>query len=385
MLTWRWIRWFLISTLAREFPSFGRFFNFPIRRSAARKIAATVFDDHEEWMPFEPPEDLHRSVVTPSSLSDAGDTSLYQERRTVAYRFYGIIEDCDVNTVDMRLVHRPTFHVVDFWDSHVPASLIRPARLAARPARPDALYVCVGSTSNYYHFLMDHVLPLIAALRRFGERIGPLVVLVRRDAPKFAHDILAALAGRFPALTIEAVEGGARIERARALFVTRLAQAREWVPFDVADVEILRAALHAHYGLPPASGERDVYVSRRGAKLRSLASEDELIGELEKRGFTIFTPLAQDHAEQVRTFASARLVVAVHGAALTNLLFCSAGTTVVELFPRDHVKSPYLWIAHKLGLRYAPVFGSEADAHQGFSLPVKAVVAAIEGPAALEA
>lgn len=379
MLTGRWIRWFLVSSLARAFPAFGRAFNFPVRRIAARKVATQIFDDHEEFITFATTDELYESVVAPSSLNDAGETWRYADRKTIAYRFCGVVQDCDVNTVDMRLVHRPTFSVVDFWESDVPASLIKPTRLTPKAARPDALYFCAGSTSNYYHFLMDHMLPLIAALRRFGDSIGPLVVLVQRDAPKFAHDILAALQAHYPALRVETVASGLRLETARALFVSRFAQAREWVPFDPEDVETLRGTLIAHYGLPPARAERDVYVSRRGARLRALTSEDDLISELEKRGFASFTPRADNHADQVQNFGSARLVVAVHGAALTNLLFCPPGATIVELFARDHIKSPYLWIASRLGLRYVPVFGSDSDFRQGFALPPSAVVAAIEG------
>jgi len=379
MLTGRWVRWFLVSSLARAFPPFGRAFNFPLRRIAARKVAARIFDDHEEFVSFATSTELYERVVTPSAANDAGETWRYPSRKTIAYRFCGVVEDCDVNTTDMRVVHRPTFSVVDFWESDVPASLIKPTRLTRQAARPEALYFCAASTSNYYHFLMDHILPLIAALRRFGDAIGPLVVLVQREAPKFAHDILAALAARFPAVSVETVPGGRRLEKARALFVSRFAQAREWAPFDREDVDILRDALIAHYGLPPARAERDVYVSRRGARLRALTGEDELIGALEQRGFTVFAPRADNHAEQVRTFGSARLVVAVHGAALTNLLFCPPGATLVELFARDHIKSPYLWIASRLGLRYVPVFGSDSDFRQGFTLLPSEVVAAVEG------
>jgi len=378
MFTGRWVRWFVFNRLSGAFPAFGRYFNFPTRRVAARKIAAKIFDDHRAFMPFDPPGDLYQTVLEPSRLSDAGETSSYPQRRTTAYRFCGIVEDCDINTLDMRLVHRPSFCVVDFWDADVPASLLKPARLAARPARPDALYLCAGSTSNYYHFLMDFTLPLVSALTRFGDEIGPLVVLVRADAPKFAHDILAALSARFPSLTIERVEGEVKLERARALFLIRFAQAREWVPFDREDIETLRATLSAYYRLSAEGPTRDIYVSRRGAKLRALSTEGALIGELERRGFEAFTPRADDHAAQVATFGAARSVVAVHGAALTNLIFCREGTTLVELFPRDHVKSPYLWIAHKLGLRYVPVFGSAADARQGFSLAPEVVTAALD-------
>lgn len=381
MLTGRWIRWFVFRELSRAFPPFGHYFNFPTLRLAARHIANPVFEDCEQIMHFDAPDALYETVVMPSRFSDAGETWRYAERKTIYYRFCGVIADCDINTLDMRLIHRPTFKIVDYWDADVPASLIKPSRLKSLPADPTKLYACLGSTSNYYHYLMDYVLPLISALRRFAESIGTLTVLLRRDAPSFAHEILAALAKNFPTLAIELVEPGQRIEGARALYTIRFARAREWVPFDNEDVEILRRTLLAHYRLPAAAAERDVYVSRRGARLRALATEDELIGELTNRGFNIFTPRADNHAEQVRMFSSARKIVAVHGAALTNLLFAPTGSEVVELFARDHIKSPYIWIAQKLGLRYRPVFGSDSDLWQGFSLPPQQVTEALDGPA----
>lgn len=378
MLTTRWIRWFVFRALSLAFPSFGRRFNFPARRVAARTVASPLFEDRQQPMRFDAPDDLYRSVVMPSRLSDAGDTSRYAERETIDYSFCGVVADCDVNTSDMRLIHRPTFKIVDYWDADVPASLIKPARLKASPADPARLYVCLGSTSNYYHHLMDAVLPLVSALRRFAGSIGPLTALLRRDAPPFAHEILAALAAQFPSLTIELVDPGRKLEHARALHAVRFALAREWVPFDLEDVAILRRALQARYRLPPSALERDIYVSRRGARLRALAGEDELIGELAQRGFGVFAPRADNHAEQVKAFSSARRIVAVHGAALTNLLFAPAGAEVVELFARDHVRSPYVWIAHRLGLRYRAVFGSDSDLWQGFSLPPRQVLAALD-------
>ena len=378
ILTGRWIRWFVFRALSQAFPSFGRLFTFPTRRIAARHVASPVFEHREQAMLFDLPDNLYQSVVMPSRFSDAGETRRYAERETIDCRFCGVITDCDINTSDMRLIHRPTFKIVDFWDADVPASLIKPSRLKSLPADPTKLYVCLGSTSNYYHYLMDYVLPLVSALRRFADAIGPLTALLRRDAPRFAHEILAALAEDFPSLSIELIDPGHKLENARALYTVRFAHAREWVPFEVEDVEILRHALQARYRLPAPSPERDVYVSRRGARLRRLTTENELIGELTNHGFDIFTPSAENHAEQVKAFSSARRIVAVHGAALTNLLFAPAGAEVVELFARDHIKSPYIWIAHRLGLRYRPVFGSDSDLWQGFSLPLQQVIAALE-------
>jgi capsular polysaccharide biosynthesis protein len=60
----------------------------------------------------------------------------------------------------------------------------------------------------------------------------------------------------------------------------------------------------------------------------------------------------------VRVFAEAELVVAVHGAALTNLAFCPPGALVVELFAPDYVNVCYWALACQVeGLRYRYLVG----------------------------
>ena len=112
--------------------------------------------------------------------------------------------------------------------------------------------------------------------------------------------------------------------------------------------------------------------------LRRLDNEAELVAELIELGFEFFVPKAEDHRAQIEAFRSARIVVAVHGAALTNLLFCQPGTLVVELFPSNHVKSTYCWLALRLGLRYRAVTGFWGDYLQGFPVKVGDVLALVE-------
>ncbi len=62
--------------------------------------------------------------------------------------------------------------------------------------------------------------------------------------------------------------------------------------------------------------------------------------------------------EQVKLFAEAELVVAAHGAALTNLVFCSPGTRIVELFPPDYVNVCFWALSTQVdGLEYRYLVG----------------------------
>ena len=68
----------------------------------------------------------------------------------------------------------------------------------------------------------------------------------------------------------------------------------------------------------------------------------------------------------MRRFSNADIVVAVHGAGLTNLLFARPGTAVIELFPENCVKSTYLWLSNRINLNHTALLGSAGDYHQAF-------------------
>jgi capsular polysaccharide biosynthesis protein len=53
--------------------------------------------------------------------------------------------------------------------------------------------------------------------------------------------------------------------------------------------------------------------------------------------------------QQIRTFRSADLIVAQHGAALTNMVWCTPATSIIEISPNDKDFSD---LAAAFGLRY---------------------------------
>ena len=93
---------------------------------------------------------------------------------------------------------------------------------------------------------------------------------------------------------------------------------------------------------------------------------------------SFFVPKSHDHRSQIEAFRSARVVVAVHGASLTNLLFCQPETLILEIFPANQIKSNYCWLALRLGLRYRAVVGFSGDEDQSFSVKAPLVLAEVE-------
>ncbi len=68
--------------------------------------------------------------------------------------------------------------------------------------------------------------------------------------------------------------------------------------------------------------------------------------------------------EQVSLLASAKVVIAAHGAGLTNLLFCSPGTKVIELMSPDAVRPYYHHLSNNCGLDYYYLLGKSVNAEQ---------------------
>ncbi|GJL53517.1 MAG: hypothetical protein NPIRA02_06490 [Nitrospirales bacterium] len=79
--------------------------------------------------------------------------------------------------------------------------------------------------------------------------------------------------------------------------------------------------------------KRKVYLSRSMAARRKIINEQEIGSFLCHEGFEFCVLEQLSFVEQVRLFQEAEIVVSPHGSGLANLVFCSPGTKVLELFP----------------------------------------------------
>ncbi|WP_158296471.1 glycosyltransferase family 61 protein, partial [Nocardioides albidus] len=120
--------------------------------------------------------------------------------------------------------------------------------------------------------------------------------------------------------------------------------------------------------LPPKSTglpER-LYVTRGSRpNTRRMVHDDAVFETLRRRGFVRIDPGALSVQEQIDHFASARVVVAPHGAALVNLSFCRPGVRVLELFAPGYLNGGYWSITSNIDeSRYRYVIGDAARSHE---------------------
>jgi hypothetical protein len=107
---------------------------------------------------------------------------------------------------------------------------------------------------------------------------------------------------------------------------------------------------------------KKVYFKRGDNTERKLLNEDQIITLLQNSGFEIITPDNLTIAEQVKLMEQTQLVISVHGAALSNLLFCTAGIGVIELFSPDYFRTDcYYTLSAIKNLNYWYITGNKPE------------------------
>ena len=205
--------------------------------------------------------------------------------------------------------------------------------------------VLLGSTGGdtYHHWMMD-VLPRMDLLQAAGTELAAADhFLVNGREKPFQRDSLIRLG--IPLEKCVAMAGRCRFSCDTLLLPS--------LPFPTSRpsreaCEFLRRS----FAVPEAGTPRRLLIGRGGGLSRQVGRWDEIRQRLQPLGFSDFDPGSFSLEEQVRAFASAEMVVGVHGAALTNLVFCRPGIPVVEIFGSGYVNPCYRNLCAAAGLRH---------------------------------
>ncbi len=253
--------------------------------------------------------------------------------------------------------------------------------------------LAIGTGVNYYHWMLE-ALPRLGLAQDCGE-------------PWTGFDAIACdwLALPFHRESLELLEiGGDRLIECRDV---PCFQADELVVVNrlngvsaIACQFLRRTFLRPDHPQPALVANRPLrlYLSRRQAPYRKLRNEAELIATLETHDFISVTLETLSLLDQAALLAAAEAVVSIHGAGLTNVVFCDPGTRVVELFSPHYHPITYECLCQLQQLEYRRILGQaiapDADlaadqpAHwpqdtppppgwQDFEIPIAAVVAAL--------
>lgn len=95
-----------------------------------------------------------------------------------------------------------------------------------------------------------------------------------------------------------------------------------------------------------------IYVSRGDSARRRMTNERDVEGRLSSIGFEVVKLTGLPLVEQIRLFRSADVIVAPHGAGLSNVLFARPGTRVIELSNASDANTCFAAMGGELDLDY---------------------------------
>lgn len=235
--------------------------------------------------------------------------------------------------------------LIDTAQSFFPAeesAILKKWRLPKLEKREERIAVIAapGGNCNYFHWMFD-VLPRIEILKKSGIEYDK-IYLTALSRP-FHKQTLALFCGLDPDKIIWA-KNKTHLQ-ASTLIVPSLPSHSGVVPLWTA--ELLREKIQPNL---ETYQDKKIYISRKNALLRRVVNEEELIEKLKSLGFEIVCLENLRVEDQAKLFASSKVIVAPHGASLTNLIFCQKGTKLIELFPSNYIV-PIFWImSQQLGL-----------------------------------
>jgi capsular polysaccharide biosynthesis protein len=225
-------------------------------------------------------------------------------------------------------------------------SILRRVRLGRPERLPGTVAVLSVSSTNYWHWFFD-LLPRVLLLEAMPGGLDAVDWFVVNE-----------LRADFQAETLEllGVPAGKLLESHQRFHIKADTLLVPSVFLEVPSARACRILRQRFSGAlsstATALARRPVYISRADAKKRRVMEEEVLLERLAEFGFVEYTLQGKSILEQYEIFSSAEIVLAPHGAGLTNLLFCREGTPVVELFPPTYVNPCYWVLAANLGLPY---------------------------------
>src|SRR5438874_5357053 len=240
----------------------------------------------------------------------------------------------------------PATHPI-FSRWHPPKSQLLDGRIA--------IGVTPEAGGNYYHWLLDLV-PRVLLLKHAAQNFSNYdALLLNGSRANYEREILAVLG--VPPEKIRYVDSRERFQIASAVFPSM-------------DINVIAPwKVHGLRDLPFSGKQnqhRRLYLSRAPAAVRRIANENEISEVLRHRNFKIVEAENLSWREQANLFAGASVIVAPHGAALANIVFCKPGTRVVEISTRAGYGDWYWQLAAVAGLSYEVL---EAQRSGSFSGP----------------
>ncbi|MCS7293555.1 MAG: glycosyltransferase family 61 protein, partial [Gloeomargarita sp. SKYBB_i_bin120] len=198
-----------------------------------------------------------------------------------------------------------------------------------------------GGGINYWHWLFD-ILPKFYLMQK--EAIWPKIDYFLVDKPLPQLQITLDILG-ISKEQIMYTKFSHSLKCPLVVLPNYIREKPRWI------LDFLRSSFLPRQNLDVSSNKK-IYISRRKAKRRKIANEDQVLDYLTRRGYTAYCLEDLSFSEQISLFRNAKYVIGLHGAGLTNIAWCEPGGRVLEIFPDVPRRDCYWILANQVGLDY---------------------------------
>jgi capsular polysaccharide biosynthesis protein len=275
-------------------------------------------------------------TVSGSEVFETSDVRV--GRRLVFYK--GFLPNKSVNRLNPRYSYESSVRAM--------AGALRELFLLKTILVPEAVWIIDEWSQGYFHWITEAL---------------PRLLNIRLALPQ--HSLIVTLPAHYARLpfvgqTLELFDTSAAYFTSRQLlkigkmiFATPVTPGGNYQPRLMIELQryiLDRLGLDAH---PAARTNRKIYVSRKNAERRKVRNEQELIPVFQKFGVEVVQLEDLTFAEQVRMMNDSSLLISIHGAGLTNMLFMKNDTMVLELRKKnDGQNNCYFSLASSVNIKY---------------------------------
>jgi len=216
---------------------------------------------------------------------------------------------------------------------------------------------------NYFHFYND-VLSKIFFLKENGINIQKVPLIISKklwDKAYFQYYLNAS--PLFPTLSW-IVQDRQYITCRRTIFCKPLTHRKDLL-------DIIFFPLRKNI-----VGEKKIFLTRNKVRLRYLENASQIEEICSNRGFEVIDTDQMTMPQQIDIFSKASLIIGIHGAGLTNMMFSCGQCKILELFPppdAGYLPFHYVMMAKMQGFRYRAIIGDKPQHRYsgGFRIDIK--------------
>jgi len=284
---------------------------------------------------------LEYRVISKAEFALPIATDQYSTPEASTPRKMGILEDC---LVDFRsgLIRLDAGFILDGALPHWQRLLYQGGlaheykKLGKSTHKMPGTLLVVPPAKYFYHFMLEDLASIAWVLKEYPT----CRVVLHQDAPNWQRSVLDDLQINYVLTT----KSHARIEN--LVFVT---SPRLLTQSEVNIIKCLNPII------PSDTKKRSIFLARGEKDRGDLVLENSLIKYFSQHGYEVINPDQISFNEQRHLFVNSDRIIALHGGALTNLLWCKSGTRVLEIFNHPFRTYDYAKICAQANLKYFPL------------------------------